>query len=140
MRPAISIGMDVVLISPDAGSHSLLLIKRRNEPFQNHWALPGGFLEIDEDLETGAKRELIEETGISNVTLQQIGAFGNPERDPRSRVISIAYCGFLPQERRKEAKAADDAADAQWFDLHNLPPLAFDHAQIIETARKILNI
>jgi len=101
------------------------------EPFKDKWALPGGFVEIDEDLLEGAERELFEETGLRNVELQQFMTFGKPGRDPRGRTISVVYHGKLPDQSTK-VKAGDDAADALWFDLSNLPALAFDHEVIID--------
>ena len=130
----IAIGTDVVLLDQAGGGASILLIRRRNEPFAGRWALPGGFLEADEDLHEGAARELQEETGVAGVTLHQIGAFGRPDRDPRGRVVSVAFWGHLPDGQAEKVKAADDAAEAQWFAIDALPPLAFDHAEIIAKA------
>lgn len=111
---------------------NLLLIERGNEPFKGCWALPGGFLEMVEDLETCAARELQEETGLTGISLHQLYAFGAPDRDPRHRTISIAFWGF--DDTDQQAKGNDDAAKAQWFALDQLPQLAFDHEIIIHKA------
>ena len=128
---------DVVLLTADEPSQSILLIRRKFEPYAGHWALPGGRLELTEDLADGAARELGEETSITGVSLVQIGAFGKPGRDPRGRAISVAFLGKLPAAQKGLAKAADDAAEAQWHPLDALPPLAFDHADIIAAALKL---
>lgn len=111
---------------------SLLLIKRGNEPFKGCWALPGGFLEMDEDLDTCAARELQEETGLTGIELHQLYAFGAPHRDPRHRTISVAFWGV--DETNQQAVGSDDATKAQWFALDKLPGLAFDHELIIQKA------
>ena len=95
------------------------------------WALPGGFVEIDEDLEAGANRELEEETGLKNIALTQFKTYGTPGRDPRGRTISVVYYGFLTNKSPK-IEAGDDAAEASWFDLNDLPELAFDHEEILK--------
>ncbi len=134
-HPAVT--TDVALFTLREQQLQLLLIKRGNEPHAGTWALPGGFLEIDEDLEECAKRELEEETGISGVYLEQLYTFGNPKRDPRERVISVTYYALIPSNRL-QLKASSDAADAAWFSLERLPELAFDHDEIIELARNRL--
>lgn len=107
----------------------ILLIKRKNEPFKGCWALPGGFVDEKEDLLKAALRELMEETRVKGADLKQIGAFGNPNRDPRGHMVSVAYFGTVPEE--VIAIASDDAKEIGWFSLKKLPPLAFDHAEII---------
>ncbi len=130
-RPLVTV--DIVLLM-DAFSHpKVLLIRRKNPPFEGLWALPGGFLEMDETLEESALRELNEETNISDVELTQVGTFGNPDRDPRGRVITIAYVGIINSEQQK-AVAGSDAAEVAWFSTLDLPRLAFDHSEIIEKA------
>lgn len=128
-RPAV--GVDLLILREDAGKQCLLLIQRRHEPFQDHWALPGGFMEIDETLETAAARELKEETGLDVVSLKQVGAFSTLDRDPRSRVITVAFLATVPPDQT--AVAADDAKNADWFPVDELPPLAFDHPSIVRT-------
>lgn len=127
----IFVTVDAVIVKKTPDSE-LLLIKRKNDPFKDCWALPGGFVDENEDLETAAKRELEEETQIKINSLEQIGAFGKPFRDPRSHVVSIAYFGEVPEDTL--AVASDDAKEVQWFPINNLPPLAFDHQEIIEKA------
>jgi 8-oxo-dGTP diphosphatase len=131
-RPAVS--ADLVVVDRKSGTPKLLLIQRLREPFANSWALPGGFMEIDETLEQAAMRELEEETGIVTEEVIPIGAFSAVERDPRGRIITFAF--YVELAGQQTAVAADDAKDAQWFDLGKLPPLAFDHDQILELARK----
>lgn len=136
--PRPSVTVDIVLFSRLAGQWHVLLIKRGRWPFAGHWALPGGFVEITESLEAAAARELSEETGLSDVALQQIGAFGEPGRDPRSRVISIAYAGWVDAGRIGATQAGDDAAEARWWAVEQLPPLAFDHDDILRLAAQRL--
>ena len=130
-RPAVTV--DIVLFAPAAQHLQVLLIQRRNAPFRGQWALPGGFLDMDEELPAAARRELQEETGLQVDHLLELGAFAAVNRDPRGRTVSIAYLalhtGSLPQPQ-----AGDDAAATAWFVCHDLPPLAFDHALIIDRA------
>ena len=111
---------------------SVLLIERGNEPFKGCWALPGGFLEMEENLDACAARELQEETGLTDIELHQLYAFGAPNRDPRHRTISVAYWGVDNTER--QAVGSDDAVEARWFALDKLPSLAFDHELILQKA------
>jgi 8-oxo-dGTP diphosphatase len=134
-HPAVT--TDVVLFTIRHGRLQLLLIRRGGEPFKGQWALPGGFLDIEEDLEDGALRELEEETGVSGVYLEQLRTYGKPERDPRERVISVAYYALAPSERL-QLQAASDAAEASWFPIGDLPTLAFDHDEIIRAAHERL--
>lgn len=106
----------------------VLLIKRRNEPYKDCWAFPGGFMEIDEDLETCARREVMEETGMALGEVFQFRSYSAVDRDPRERVITVVHFAF---EAPAEVKGSDDAAEARWFDIDNLPELAFDHRTII---------
>lgn len=115
----------------------LLLIRRGAPPHEGCWAFPGGFLNIDEDLESCAKRELEEETGLRNLYLEQLYTFGRPNRDPRERIISVTYYALVPSDRL-ELKAASDAIDAAWFSLDELPQLAFDHDEITTLAHQRL--
>lgn len=115
----------------------LLLIRRGQEPFKDQWALPGGFLDIGEDLERCALRELHEETGLTGVYLEQLYTFGRPGRDPRERVVSVAYFALVASQRAA-VRAASDAAEVAWFPLDDLPALAFDHDEIIRVAHERL--
>ena len=111
----------------------ILLIQRGSEPFKGAYALPGGFVDIQESLEEAAHRELEEETGLIITNLTQVHTFSDPERDPRGRVISTCFAAILTESDQIVLRAGDDAADAGWFSLETLPPLAFDHAQVIQT-------
>jgi len=115
------------------GRTHLLLIQRKIDPYKGRWALPGGFVEIDEDLPDAVARELAEETGLKNVPLEQLRAFGRPGRDPRGRTITIAYFGIM-ERNWDQIRADDDAERAQWFDIESLPPMAFDHDDIVRCA------
>jgi 8-oxo-dGTP diphosphatase len=116
------------------GGFKLALIKRGKEPFKGQWAIPGGFVELDEELEHAAARELAEETGLKNVTLEQMYTFGKCGRDPRGRQITIAFMGIM-KDNFDLIKAGDDAADAKWFNIENLPEnLAFDHEDVCRYA------
>lgn len=134
-HPAVTV--DIVLLDTRGEIPRVLLVRRAGSPFRGQWALPGGFVEIDESLEDAARRELKEETGIEARSIEQLGAFGDPDRDPRERVISVAYYACCA-EPGFDAVAGSDAADARWFELDALPPLAFDHADIVACARRRL--
>ena len=131
-RPALTV--DVVLVSWDGARVQVLLIQRGHQPFQGQWALPGGFVEIDEDLPDAARRELAEETGARNVHIEQLGAYGRLGRDPRGRTVSVVYLGLCRQAAVR-VQSGDDAADARWFDWAQAPTLAFDHGPILSDAR-----
>jgi 8-oxo-dGTP diphosphatase len=113
---------------------SILLIQRKYDPFKGGWAIPGGFVLDEESLEEAAARELVEETGISVNYLEQLYTFGDPKRDPRQRIISVAYFGLVKAAQYQQLKASTDAANAKWFSIKKLPPLAFDHKQILSIA------
>jgi len=117
----------------------ILLIKRRNNPFKGHYAFPGGFPEMGELLRDAAKRELQEETGLKGIVLHQLAAFDKIDRDPRDRNIAIAFWGFTTIEN-SSISAGDDAEKAEWFPLESLPPLAFDHSEIIRVAKEKLGL
>lgn len=136
-RPAVTV--DCVIFCKEMGIIWLLLIQRKNPPFEHKWALPGGFIEIGEKLIQAAERELKEETGLTGVSLEQLKVFDKPDRDPRGRTITFVFYGFAGI-KRTSIKGESDAGDARWFDLEKLPPLAFDHDEIIEYAVKIKNI
>jgi len=132
----IALTVDAVILRKTGDSNQVVLIQRKNPPFQGQWALPGGFVENDEDLEEAAIRELREETGIELTSMIQVYAFGKPDRDPRQRVVTIAYLAVIKDQPK--IKGASDANQADWFDLDQLPELAFDHAEIINRAVKML--
>ncbi len=135
-RPAVTI--DVVLFAKDDnGNWHLLLIERLKDPFKDHWALPGGFLDKDEDPMVGALRELQEETSITGIEITPLGFWGTPGRDPRGHTVSLVFMAAL-EGGRPEAKAADDAKTLAWHAVDALPPLAFDHADIVAEAMKRL--
>ena len=113
---------------------SVLLIQRKYEPFKNAWALPGGFVLEDESLEDAVRRELSEETGVQLNYLEQLYTFGDPGRDPRQRIIAIAYFGLVKTSQYQVLKASTDAENAKWFSFNKLPPLAFDHKRILSIA------
>lgn len=128
-RPAVTV--DIIVTKSLKDSTQILLIERKNEPYKNQWALPGGFVDIDEEIEDAAYRELTEETSISDIKLHQFRTFGKPGRDPRGRTISIIYFGELTNENQK-IEAGDDAKNLKWFSIDDLQELAFDHDQIIK--------
>jgi 8-oxo-dGTP diphosphatase len=132
--PAFHVTADIVIYTIREERLEVLLIQRGRPPFQGRWAVPGGFVEVDEDVDRAAHRELEEETGVSGLRLEQFHAFGAPGRDPRGRVVTVAYLTLVASDRIKP-RAADDAANAQWFDADKLPALAFDHDQILALAR-----
>jgi 8-oxo-dGTP diphosphatase len=128
-RPAVT--ADCVVFTSEAEPR-VLLIERGNEPFKGHWAIPGGFLNMDETTEQCAIRELEEETGLTIDHIHQIGAYSKVDRDPRGRTISVAYLAIV--EQPLEVSGQDDAAKAKWFSTSALPPLAFDHDEIMADA------
>ena len=136
-RPCVSV--DSVVFKRSDKQTQILLIKRGNPPYQGMWAFPGGFLEMEETLEECAHRELFEETGLKGIELTQLYAFGDVHRDPRCRLITIAYFGFI-DDRSSAVKGGDDALEARWFDIKALPQLAFDHDRILLKALEKINI
>ncbi|MCH5242787.1 MAG: NUDIX hydrolase [Muribaculaceae bacterium] len=128
-HPAVT--ADCIVFNKEDNRIYVLLIKRKNEPFKDCWAFPGGFINIDESAEDAAIRELKEETGLEISTVEQLKAYSTPNRDPRERVITIA---FIAESTIKDVKGGDDAKEARWFDISTLPPLAFDHEQILKDA------
>ncbi|HNR31844.1 MAG TPA: NUDIX hydrolase [Candidatus Hydrogenedentes bacterium] len=130
-RPMVTV--DAVVFTVRDGRREVLLIERKHAPFAGSWAFPGGFVEMDETLDAAAARELDEETGLTGIPLRQFHAFGDPGRDPRGRSIAVAYVGEADW-RKVSPQAADDARAARWFPADAPPPLAFDHARILEYA------
>ncbi len=134
-RPALTV--DCVIFGLDKHTLKILLIQRAKEPFAGSWAFPGGFVDMDETTENAAKRELEEETGIQDMFLEQLYTFSKVDRDPRGRVVSVAYYALVKMQDYK-ISAADDAQDARWFAVDQLPPLAFDHQDIFSVAMERL--
>lgn len=132
------VAADAAVFGFFAGKTKLLLVNRRNEPFKGQWCLPGGFVDIDEELDDAVARELAEETAITGVKLEQVHSFGECGRDPRGRVITVTYMGII-QRGAAKVKAGDDAAKAKWFDIDKLPKkLAFDHNDVAKFVIKKL--
>ncbi|MBN1180394.1 MAG: NUDIX hydrolase [Anaerolineae bacterium] len=129
-RPSVTVDVIIFTLHDDL---QVLLIKRKYPPFAGMWAIPGGFVQEGESLEETALRELEEETGVRDVYLEQLYTFGNPGRDPRGWVITVAYFALVPCTA-VDLQAGDDAAEARWFSIHSLPLLAFDHADILPYA------
>jgi 8-oxo-dGTP diphosphatase len=130
-HPAVT--TDIVIFTIRQDELKILLIKRALPPFQGMWALPGGFVNLEESLEEGARRELAEETGIRDVYLEQLYTFGDPDRDPRERVITVAYYALVPSDEI-DIQAGSDAEGVSWFGMQELPELAFDHPTILDMA------
>lgn len=134
-RPALAV--DCVVFGLDVSDLKVLLIQRRLEPFQHAWALPGGFVHIDETIDAAARRELAEEAGVTDVYLEQLYTFGALQRDPRERVVTVAYYALAKLSDHR-IRAATDAIGVGWFGLDDLPTLAFDHSEILTTATQRL--
>jgi 8-oxo-dGTP diphosphatase len=133
VEPSVRLTVDIVIFAVRSGSLQVLLIRRGIEPFRGAWAIPGGFVLDGEGLEDAARRELREETGVEEVYLEQLYTFGDPGRDPRGRVVSVAYFALLSGEG-STLVAGTDAAEAAWWRMDQLPDLAFDHAPILAYA------
>jgi 8-oxo-dGTP diphosphatase len=142
LRERPSVTVDVVILARQDEHYVVLLVQRSKPPFEGCWAIPGGFVEPNEPLESAARRELREETGLEPTDLEQMHTFGNPGRDPRGWTISVAYLAVLSAQEKEawQPQAGSDASAAGWFDLENLPALAFDHKQILGHARKVLGL
>jgi len=134
--PHPAVATDIVIFTLRDQQLKLLLIKRRGKPFKGQWALPGGFVRLEESLETAAKRELEEETGVRDVYLEQLYTYGNLNRDPRERVITIAYFALIASDKI-EVRADAEAVD--WFTMDEIPDLAFDHQKIVKAAHQRLS-
>ena len=135
--PRAALTVDCVVFGLDDEDLKVLLIQRGIEPFAGRWALPGGFVHVDETLEAAARRELQEETGIAEVFLEQLYTVGTIDRDPRERVVTVAYYALVKLSDHR-VRAATDARSAAWFAVDDLPPLAFDHDEILATAHQRL--
>lgn len=133
-RPAVTV--DIILFTFHAEELEVLLIQRKHPPYEGKWALPGGFVDMKEDLDTAARRELQEETNVTDVYLEQLYTFGEPDRDPRGRVITVAYFALLSLDQlaAQVVRSGDDAGDARWWNIYALPHLAFDHARVVDYA------
>jgi 8-oxo-dGTP diphosphatase len=130
-RPSVTV--DVVIFSLVGEELRVLLVKRKNPPFAGLWAIPGGFIYLDESLEAAAARKLAEETNVTDVYMEQLYTFGDPGRDPRTRVITVAYFALVPHNAIQHRPGAE-ASETEWFPLSSVPELAFDHPQILEYA------
>jgi 8-oxo-dGTP diphosphatase len=136
-RPAVTTDCVIFGITRD-GERRVLLVQRGNEPFRGMWAFPGGFLNMDETLEQCARRELKEETGLDTpIRFEELKSFSTVDRDPRGRTISVAFVAEVPLS---EVKGGDDAAEARWFPLDEIPQLAFDHGEMLQVALERLGI
>jgi len=135
-HPAVT--TDIVIFTIRQDELKVLLINRGLPPYQGKWALPGGFINLDESLEEGARRELEEETGVSDVYLEQLYTFGEPDRDPRERVITVAWYALVPTDEI-DIKAGSDAEGVSWIGMQDLPELAFDHQDILDMAYERLS-
>jgi 8-oxo-dGTP diphosphatase len=133
-RAAVQVTVDVVIFTIQSGALEVLLVRRGVPPFEGAWAIPGGFILTDESLEAAALRELEEETGVRDVYLEQLYSFGDPGRDPRGRVITVAYYALIAADRASHPVAGTDAAAARWWPVSSHPPLAFDHDAILTYA------
>lgn len=133
MDPSIRLSVDAVVFGYESGKISILLIKRKYEPFKGQWAIPGGFVLTNESLESAVERELREETGVEINYLEQLYTFGNPNRDPRNRVVTVAYFGLVKSNTFK-IMTSTDAEEVQWFDIAKIPSLSFDHNEILTSA------
>lgn len=138
-RPSLT--ADCVVFAESEGKLQVLLVQRDRDPFAGCWAFPGGFVEPGEELADAARRELMKETGIRLQRVEQVGAFGGVGRDPRGWVVSVAFYGVMDQAEMEtqRPRAADDAREAAWFPLGALPPLAFDHDDILRRAVRCFN-
>jgi 8-oxo-dGTP diphosphatase len=132
-----SVTVDIVIFTIQDDELKVLLVKRGLEPFKDKWAIPGGFVRIQESLEEAAKRELEEETGVRDVYLEQLYSFGEPRRDPRGRVITVAYMALISSEKIN-LKASTDVSEVKWFSIKEVPQLAFDHRKILDYSLKRL--
>nr|WP_320118727.1 NUDIX hydrolase [uncultured Marinifilum sp.] len=137
-RPALTV--DCAIFCQSLGVLYVLLIQRGNDPYKEMWAFPGGFVDMDEDLQTAAFRELKEETGFDGISLSQFKTYGAVDRDPRGRTVSVVYIAQIKASELPVVKGEDDALKAQWIRVDSLPKLAFDHEQIMQDLKEHLGI
>lgn len=137
-HPRPSLTVDIIIFAVRESKLQVLLVQRKEPPYAGQWALPGGFVHIDESLEAAASRELYEETGVQEAYLEQLYTFGSPERDPRGRVVTVAYFALVPADAIVQLSAGGDASRVEWFPADNPPPLAFDHSEIVSYALRRL--
>jgi 8-oxo-dGTP diphosphatase len=128
-----SVTVDVIVFTVKNNDLKVILVKRKYEPFKKMWVIPGGFVRVEESLENAAKRELLEETNVKDVFMEQLYTFGEPKRDPRGRVITVAYFALVGS-KKATLKASSDAAEAKWHSVYSLPELGFDHKKIMDYA------
>lgn len=138
--PRPSVTVDCAIFCQIQNSFFVLLIQRANPPFQKMWAFPGGFVDMDEDIDVAAYRELKEETGFEEINLEQFKTYGAVDRDPRGRTISVVYLGIIKSDILPVVKGEDDALQSQWISIYDLPPLAFDHGIILSDILDYLQI
>ena len=136
-HPHFALTVDAVIFSKSDEGLNVLLIRRSKEPFKDCWAFPGGYVNIEETIDNAVNRELEEETNLSNISLTRFDIFDAIDRDPRERTVSVAYYGFI-NGSNMPVKAGDDAKDAKWFSVKNLPELAFDHSIILKKILEVL--
>lgn len=136
-RPAFTV--DAIVFRKKEENYEVLLIKRKHDPFKGMWAFPGGFMDMDETAEHAVLRELREETGLTGVELRQLRTVSKVDRDPRGRTVSLVFYGFATPGQ-SGVEGADDASDAQWFAVNDLPPMAFDHDDIVNYAISYLKL
>ncbi len=134
-----TVGCDCVILMQREGMWWVLLIERGHGPYKGRWALPGGFMEWGESCDQAAARELLEETSLNNVDLKLLGVFSKPGRDPRGTIVSVSYIGTVDAASASKATGGDDAVRAEWFPLNQTPELAFDHGDILASAKYYLN-
>jgi 8-oxo-dGTP diphosphatase len=132
-----SVTVDTLIFTIDNDELKIVLVKRTADPFKDRWAIPGGFVQMQENLEQAAIRKLVDETGITDVYLEQLYTFGDPKRDPRTRVITVAYMALAPF-RSVTYRKGQEISEVKWFSVGKLPPMAFDHKQIVLYALKRL--
>lgn len=138
VHPHPALTVDIVTFTLRENRLQVLLVRRAENPYAGMWALPGGFVRLEESLESAAGRELEEETGVPQAYLEQLYTFGEPQRDPRGRVVTVAYFALIPSDAPVRTEGGSDTSQARWFPLDDLPRLAFDHSEIVAYALRRL--